>query len=155
MFLFFMIFFFFFCRRVIYYYFYVTIWDLRQYCKFHENTLHYILSSHALLFHETVSGLRDGVSRQGGKGFSDPEALNITWRVWTEVWCFKVRTPASCECITTLANFPAPAHSHININMYRLLIFFIIFEKLQFIVWSKYITFFFFLLKPGFNHTLY
>lgn len=46
--------------------------------NFVKNTLHFILSSHALLFHETVSGLRDGVGRQGGEGFSDPEVLYIS-----------------------------------------------------------------------------
>lgn len=45
--------------------------------NFVKKTLHFILPSHALLFHETVSGLRDGVGRQGGDGFSDLEALCI------------------------------------------------------------------------------
>jgi len=73
--------------------------------NFVKNTLHFILSSHALLFHETVSGLRDGVGRQGGEGFSDPEVLYISWRVWTEVWRFQVKTPASCECINNPREF--------------------------------------------------
>lgn len=48
--------------------------------NFIKNTLHFILSLHALLFHEPCldSGLKDGVGRQRGEGFSDPEALYIS-----------------------------------------------------------------------------